>query len=118
MGWISKTLVLCFFVTVAFSCDREATCAEAAESRRDDYCNIIIDDFSDNEYRFYLKGRNPETCRVNTFRRINYLWGYRFVDKIAKGDTVVKKKGELKFYIHKKGNILSFPFKCGGETFN
>lgn len=118
MRRIANILVLYLWVAGASSCNRELTCAEAAELVRDDYCNIIIDDFSDNEYHFYLKGRNPETCRINTFRRMNYTWGYWFVDQIAKGDTVVKKKGELKFYIHKKGNVLSFPFECQGETFD
>lgn len=112
---VVKIFCFCLCVVVILSCDKVASCAEIAENRRNDYCNIIVDDFSTNEYRFYLKGKNTLTGEVNTFRRINYLWGYRFVDQIEKGDTVVKKKGELVFYIHKKDSVLAFPFKCDGK---
>lgn len=112
-------VIFCFIlcIIVILSCDKVSSCAELAEGRRDDYCDIIVDDFSTNEYRFYLKGKNALTGEINTFRRINYLWGSRFIDQIEKGDTVVKKKGELIFYIHKRDSVLTFPFKCAGEIF-
>jgi len=117
MKYVYITLASLFWLAIAPSCNKESSCAELAERVRDDYCNIIVSDFSTNEYRFYLKGRKALTGQVNTFRRVNYLWGYWFVDKIAKGDTVVKKKGELKFYVHKRGAVLAFPFECDGQLF-
>ena len=44
-------------------------------------------------------------------------WYNDFKSRIETGDTLVKKKGELKFYIHKKDTVLIFSFKCHGITY-
>lgn len=117
MKWIIRVFIIVCVVIPAQSCLTEASCEEAAEVVKLDSCNIIVSEFSKNEYKFFLSGINP-TGRPSTFKRINYTWGYWFVDKIAIGDTVVKRKNELRFYIHKKDTIMVFPFKCKGEIYN
>lgn len=109
-------LLFCFLFDSCVS-PREATCEEAAESVRPDSCNIVISEFSKNEYKFFISGINPNTNQKEDFSRVNYTWGYWFVNKIAKGDTIVKKEGELNFYIHKKDTTLVFPFECKGEFY-
>lgn len=117
--YIISSIFLFFCLIVLASCSqvKEVSCVEYAELVRGDYCNVVVDDFSKDEYKFYLRGENPTTNKINTFKRINYTWGYWFVDKIAKGDTIVEKRGELKFYIHKRDSVLTFPFKCKGEIY-
>lgn len=34
------------------------------------------------------------------------------------GDTLIKQKGELVFYIHKKDTILSIPWECEGKVYH
>ncbi len=112
-------LRLIFFTIILSSCSnfREATCEEAADSVRSDSCNIVVSEHSTNEYKFYLEGINPQTKNKAYFKKINYTWAYWFIDKIEKGDTIIKKTGELKFYIHKKQKILVFPFECNGAYY-
>lgn len=45
-------------------------------------------------------------------------WWATFSDQIERGDTIIKKKDELVFYIHKKDTVLSFNWKCGGKVYN
>jgi hypothetical protein len=45
-------------------------------------------------------------------------WWATFSDQIEKGDTIVKKKGELTFYIYKRDTILSFNWVCEGKSKN
>ncbi|REA58169.1 hypothetical protein DSL64_21415 [Dyadobacter luteus] len=101
-----------------YSCFREASCEDAAEVNRPDDLNLIIERTSGSAYRLRLEGTNPITNKKGKFLRQNYTWSQPFIKDIAVGDTVVKRKGELKFYIHKADTILVFPFKCRGEEFN
>ncbi len=36
---------------------------------------------------------------------------------ISKGDTIIKKKGELIFSIHKKDTIYNFNWECDGKIY-
>ena len=97
---------------------REAPCEEVAEFERPDEVNLVIESSSGNPYKLKLEGIDPITSQKSKFQRQNYTWAQWFINDIAVGDTVVKRKGELKFYIHKADTILVFPFKCKGEVFN
>jgi hypothetical protein len=108
------SIYTCFTI---FSCAREATCEEAAENVRTDNCNIIVKEIGSPLYQFSIKGLDPETNAIVKFEKINHSWSFQFSDKISLGDTVVKKKGELKFYIHKKDTVLVFPFECKGKIY-
>ncbi len=44
-------------------------------------------------------------------------WYVLFDKLIEPGDTVVKRAGELKFYIHKKDTVLVFPYTCEGKLY-
>jgi len=114
----TKCLLLSIYMCLTiFSCAREATCEEAAENVRADDCSIIVKEIGSPFFQFTLKGLNPETQARVKFERINHSWSFQFSDKISIGDTVIKKKGELKFYIHKKDTVLVFPFECKGKIY-
>ncbi|MCE6992285.1 hypothetical protein [Dyadobacter sp. CY323] len=116
---IVKATIILVILAQVLSCYnfKEVSCEEAADGVRLDSCNVVVSEFSKNEYKFYLHGIIPGTNTASTFKKTNYTWGYWFVDKIAKGDTVVKKGGELLFYIYKKDTVLVFPFECDGKIY-
>ena len=116
---MSKKIVIILLTIILNSCIKQAevSCKEASESVRNDSCNIIVSKHSANEYKFYLEGINPITKDKTYLKKTNYTWAYWFIDKIEKGDTVLKKVGELRFYIHKKNRALIFPFECNGKIY-
>lgn len=59
---------------------------------------------------FKVEGYNPITkkpCECNHYNR----WWNSYKNEIEKGDTIVKKKGELVFSIHKKDSIINHKYK-------
>jgi hypothetical protein len=106
-------------VFTLFSCYQfeEASCQEAAEGNRPDNVNLVVTESSGSAYKLRLDGFDPATNKKNVFQKQNYTWAQWFIKKISVGDTVVKNKGELKFYIHRKDTVLVFPFECDGEIY-
>lgn len=65
-------------------------------------------------YRFNIKGINPTTGQKIEYK--NDGWS-EYNDLISIGDTIIKKKGEVLFSIHKKDTILSLSWQCEGKTY-
>ncbi|WP_373512557.1 hypothetical protein [Persicitalea sp.] len=104
-------MILAIFASV--SCLREATCEDIAAAYRPDEISMIVTVPAESAYSFRLKGVSLEN-RIVTFVGGNYLWALDFNDHISKGDTVIKKRGELKFFIHKKDSVMVFNLECEG----
>lgn len=95
-------------------------CEKLADLQREDECLLIVKQRPDiNENYFNFKGIHPYTnnecdCESGT----SYRWWSSYSDKIDINDTIIKKKGELIFNIHKKDTVLSFDWKCKGRTYH
>ncbi|WP_291051589.1 hypothetical protein [Empedobacter sp. UBA2044] len=64
-----------------------------------------------------MNGRNPsnnEKCNCNEENR----WWANYRNQINIGDTIIKRKGELTFNIHKKDTIISHEWECDGKTYH
>ncbi|MCD0476658.1 hypothetical protein LPB87_19885 [Flavobacterium sp. EDS] len=107
-------LALCFFC-----CGPMGNCNEEAEDLKGDECLLIVREIpTDTDDRFDYKGINPVTekeCDCNSSR--SDRWWADYKKDIAIGDTIIKKKGELIFSIHKKDTVLSFNFECDGKVY-
>jgi hypothetical protein len=79
-------------------------------------CNIVVEDIPERSRRFTIKGINPETQQRATYTDVN-TWYVSFNEKVEVGDTIVKRSGELTFYIHKADTTLVFPYKCQGKVY-
>lgn len=79
-------------------------------------CNIIVEDTPEQSRWFTIKGINPETQQRTTYSDMG-TWYVFFNDKIEVGDTVVKRNGELTFYINKADTTLVFPYECEGKVY-
>ena len=44
-------------------------------------------------------------------------WFSLYFENIEKGDTIIKKKGELVFSIHKKDTTFNFNWECQGKIY-
>jgi len=47
----------------------------------------------------------------------NHVWWYLYRDQIERGDTIIKRNGELTFNIHKKDTILTYNWECEGKVY-
>lgn len=44
-------------------------------------------------------------------------WFCKYYKNIEIGDTIIKRKGELLFNIHKKNAVLTFNWECEGKVY-
>ena len=92
-------------------------CEYAANQYRKDQFNIILQVEPSNGRGYSIKGINPKTKYKEKYYDDGGLLGLSFKRLISIGDTLIKKKGELKVYIHKRDTVLVFPFKCEGQIY-
>lgn len=69
-------------------------------------CNLVVDIPPTSSVWFEVKGYDPIT-KKNKICKTHNRWWNMFADEIDTGDTIVKKKGELVFSIHKKDTIIN-----------
>lgn len=80
---------------------------------KDEHCTLIVENKpSTEEVYFNFKGRDLKNRPCECIAKNSYRWWNSYREYIDIGDTIVKKKGELTFNIHKKDTVLSFLFDC------
>ncbi|WP_136667415.1 hypothetical protein [Flavobacterium sp. H122] len=111
-------LLLCIVFSL-ISCGPVRDCDSTVEYYREDKCLLIVQKIpSKTDDRFDYRGINPvtkEKCDCNSYT--SDMWWANYKTFIEIGDTIIKKKGELLFNIHKKDTILSFNFECDGKIY-
>ncbi|MCP2025387.1 hypothetical protein L1276_000527 [Flavobacterium sp. HSC-32F16] len=112
-------IILLFLSLFLFSCGPTYDCDVSAENYRNDECLLVVKKIPSNtDDVFDYNGTNPITkkkCDCNS--SISGRWWALYKEQILIGDTIIKKKGELIFSIHKKDTILSFNFQCDGKVY-
>jgi len=102
-----------------FSCGPMGDCKEEAEDLKGDECLLIVKKIPGiRDSKFDYKGINPitkEECDCNSTR--SDRWWSLYNENIEIEDTIIKKKGELIFSIHKKDTVLNFNFECDGKIY-
>ncbi|MFV0172339.1 hypothetical protein OBK15_07250 [Empedobacter falsenii] len=105
-----------FNFLLLFSCSNKADCAFSAKLNADSECTIIVSKLPSTVF-FDAKGIDPITkkeCKCSEGDR----WWTQYKEEIEIGDTIIKRKGELTFNIHKKDTIISHEWECEGKTYN
>ena len=99
-------LILCLFIISCTNCKRDT------DSALEDECNLVVI-IPPSEYPnlFKTKGYDPISKKVKFCDNENRWWD-EYKKEIVVGDTIVKKKGELIFYIHKKDTIIAHEWVC------
>lgn len=107
------SLIVCLIIVLIFfiftnRIDKQSFARELAEEE----CILVVEipPSSYTSDMFKAKGYSPLTkrpCECNHYNR----WWSSYKDEIGVGDTIIKKKGELVFSIHKKDSIISHKYK-------
>lgn len=108
-------LIYTFSLTALISCDNKQDCSWYAKIDRENECLIIVDKLPNGPY-FKAKGKHLKTNKESECFD-GSRWWTQYAKYIEIGDTIIKKKGELIFSIHKKDTILSFPWECEGKVY-
>ncbi|RZL61854.1 MAG: hypothetical protein EOO93_11705 [Pedobacter sp.] len=99
---------LFFFLYSCFDCEKWT------DNLEKDECELVVLQRPGIKDQFFnFKGIHPvtgESC--DCVSRTSYRWWDLYKDKIEIGDTIIKRKGELIFYIHKKDTTLTFNWEC------
>lgn len=110
----SYIVIFSFFLT---GCNLKTDC-KSLEShyRENEYCELIVEiPPKPNSVYFKVKGKRLDSKLENC--DVESRWWATFSDKIEKGDTIIKKKGELIFTIRKKDTVLTFNWECDDVTY-
>lgn len=105
-----KNIIIFILVFVFFqSC---IDCNRSSKFISNDYFNLVIE-IPPSEYPnlFKTKGYDP-ISKEEKFYEDGNRWLDFYKKEIEEGDTIVKKKGELIFYIHKKDTVIAHEWVC------
>ncbi|MDY3529831.1 hypothetical protein PG593_08590 [Riemerella anatipestifer] len=85
---------------------------------RSNECIAVVVDLPNpnNVYFEMVNAYNPYTGEKCTCRDMGRSW-FNYIDDIEVGDTIIKRKGELTFYIHKKDTIITHYWECNGKVY-
>lgn len=109
-----RIIFFCFIFTLT-SCNID--CDSLANHYRSEECLIIVDELSPaTTTTMSIKGISIEDGKY-TVSSENQRWWYTYRDQIERGDTIIKRKGELTFNIHKKDTILTYNWECEGQVY-
>lgn len=107
------SLIICLVIVLIFfiftnRIDHQSNAKRLAEEE----CILVVETppSSYTSEMFRAKGYNPLTnksCECNHHNR----WWSSYKDQIQAGDTIVKRKGELIFSIHKKDSTINHRYR-------
>lgn len=107
-----KKIFLLIISLILYSCNLQGSCEIDKKQVAKIECLQIVkklpflaDPYLGSKGTHLLTGKH---CKCIDGRRI--LSRYR--DVIEKGDTIIKRKGELTYSIHKKDTVIVFTFEC------
>jgi hypothetical protein len=93
-----------------------SSCEKNAKNYRPRECAIKVESRYFKGSLFSIEGTNASNSSLRNRYSDLGSWYPLFENYIAIGDTVIKRKNELVFYIHKKDTVLSFPYECDGKV--
>ncbi|KUJ50003.1 hypothetical protein AR685_16570 [Chryseobacterium sp. JAH] len=107
------SLIVCLvFVLIFFIFTNRIDKQSFAKKLAEEECIIVVEipPLSYTSVTFRTKGYDPLTKKPCECKHYNRWWS-SYKNEIVAGDTIVKKKGELVFSIHKKDSIISHRYK-------
>lgn len=91
-------------------------CEKLAKSYRDCNLEVVLTErptiFGDMNF----VGTTLSSNEIKT-TRIGDRWYRDYIDYMEVGDTVIKRKGELVLYIHKRDTVMTFSWDCQGKVY-
>lgn len=106
------------FFSLMFNSCMQIDCEKSAASQRENYdIEVILTEPPYGRGSFNLKGKDIHTNTNKKIENIQSRWYWQFKNYMEIGDTVIKRKGELTMYIHKKDTTMVFKWECQGKVY-
>ncbi|PQA95386.1 hypothetical protein SAMN05421796_11247 [Chryseobacterium piscicola] len=107
-GWIICFIILFVVFIIANKIDHEGNADRLAEEE----CILVVEipsaKFTSDGFKTQgYQPKNKKSCKYIHHNR----WWSSYKNEIEIGDTIVKKKGQLVFRIHKKDSIIIHKYK-------
>ncbi len=114
LGKLNKLLLLLFVLVLLISC-MEGNCDDA----RNDMLNVECLQIFERLPTFESYNMKSEGIHLVTGEKCicEDRWLNNYKDLLEKGDTIIKRKGELNFSIHKKDTIIEVKWECEGKVY-
>lgn len=101
-----NVLFFCLFLVFCSCFDPKAEKKKYDCMLSQEECNLVIESPpKNNSVWFEVKGYDPISHKKKVCKTSNRWWNL-FADEMDYGDTIVKKRGELIFAIHKRDTII------------
>jgi hypothetical protein len=112
-----KRILLFLFLTVTSCNNLKVDCDGVAKEYRQTECILIFESLP----VFQQRSLNPRGKDIITGKECECKedgsWWSQYDKYLEKGDTIIKRKGELVFSIHKKDTVLNFNWECEGKIY-
>ncbi|SUP53870.1 Uncharacterised protein [Weeksella virosa] len=111
-------IITVFFIFISLNSCFNIDCDKLMEVARERECLLIVEKLLPyDETTLNAKGKslidNSECICKDRGR-----WWTQYRDEIELGDTIIKRKGELIFNIHKKDTVITHHWQCEGKVYN
>lgn len=107
---------LLLIISILLGCDSKSDCNELETLNREQECIAIVTELPVYANIFLSNGIDPNTNKKCACIEADRWWR-NYIDEIEIGDTIIKKKGELSFNIHKKGRVITHYWECKGKVY-
>ncbi|MBT2623523.1 hypothetical protein [Chryseobacterium sp. ISL-6] len=109
-----KTFLYIIIISIMFSCEK-SDCNSYKPAFYPDEYYLIAKEINIDEVWIKIEGSAPVTNEKESIM-VHNNWIVNS-NEVERGDTIVKKKGELALYIHKKNAIIMHDWYCNGSPY-
>ena len=105
-----KFIISVLLLIVLNSCIK-IDCEALKQDLTNEECYLVVEDPPTDTVWFEAEGYDPITKKHKICKTSNRWWNLFYLE-IEPGDTIVKRKGELTFNIHKSDTIITHTWAC------
>lgn len=109
----------CFFIISLilislYSCSVD--CEKLSELYRNDNIEVVLTERPTINAEMIFRGTKLNSDESIT-TKMEGRWYRNYKSYMEIGDTIIKRKGELTMYIHKKDTTMVFKWECQGKVY-
>jgi len=93
-------------------------CDSFANACKKDNFNFVLMQKPSSGRCYDLQGINPISGKSESYYESGGFLNIPFKSLISVGDTLIKKEGELRVFIHKRDTVLVYHFECDGKIYD
>jgi len=110
---MSKYFFIQILIVFLYAC---VDCEQLSELYRNDNLEVILMERPTINAEMNFVGTKLNYNESTTIK-MEGRWYRHYKDYMEVGDTIIKRKGELILYIHKKDTVMVFKWECEGKIY-